>query len=66
MVDKNRQGEGKNSMGNVEAEELICTTHGHELRWGDAGGRRCPGQRGIKGAKWDNCNNIINKTFFFF
>ena len=25
----------KNSVGNVEAEELICTTHGQELRWGE-------------------------------
>ena len=25
-------------MGNGEAKELICTTHGHELRWGSAGG----------------------------
>ena len=31
---ENRQGEGKNSIGNVEAKELLCTTHGHELRWG--------------------------------
>ena len=30
---ENRQGEGKNSVGNVEAKELICVTHGHELRW---------------------------------
>ena len=29
---QNRQGEVKNSMGNGEAKELICTTHGHELR----------------------------------
>ena len=28
---QNRQGEVKNSMGNGEAKELICTTHGHEL-----------------------------------
>ena len=26
-------GEVKNSMGNGEAKELICITHGHELRW---------------------------------
>ena len=26
-------------MGNAEAKELICMTHGHELRWGNAGGR---------------------------
>ena len=29
---QNRQGEVKNSMGNGEAKELICMTHGHELR----------------------------------
>ena len=29
---QNRQGEVKNSIGNGEAKELICTTHGHELR----------------------------------
>ena len=26
-------------MENGEAEELICISHGHELRWGNAGGR---------------------------
>ena len=31
---QNRQGEVKNSIGNVEAKELICMTHGHELRRG--------------------------------
>ena len=30
---ENRQGEGKNSIGNIEAKELICRTHGHKL-WG--------------------------------
>ena len=29
---QNRQGKVKNSIGNGEAKELICTTHGHELR----------------------------------
>ena len=38
MVGTNRQGEVKNSMGNGEAKEFICMTHGHELRWGNAGG----------------------------
>ena len=28
-------------MGNGEAKELICTTHGHELRGENAGGRGC-------------------------
>ena len=46
---QNRQGEIKNSIGNVEAKELISMTHGHELvegmlRWGT-------GWRGIKGRK---------------
>ena len=31
---ENKQGEGKNSEGNVEAKELICMTHGYELREG--------------------------------
>ena len=35
-------------MGNEEAKELICMTHGHELSWGNAGDRGA-GQRGIKG-----------------
>ena len=35
---QNRQGEVKNSMGNGETKELICTTHGHELRWWNASG----------------------------
>ena len=52
-------------MGNGEAKELICTTHGHELRGGSAGGREDAGQRGIKRRKkWDNCNSIINKIYF--
>ena len=44
-----KQGEVKNSIGNVEAKELICKTHGHELKWGNVDGRGCAGQRGIKG-----------------
>ena len=30
---EDRQGEVKNSVGNVEAKELICITHGRELKW---------------------------------
>ena len=37
---QNRQGDVKNSIGNVVAKELICTTHGHELSKGNAGGNR--------------------------
>ena len=54
----------KNSMGNGEAKEVICMTHGHELRCGNAGGKVGARQRGIKGRKkWDNCNSIINKIY---
>ena len=31
---QNRQGEVKNIIGNGEAKELMCTTHGHELNGG--------------------------------
>ena len=62
---KIEQREVKNSMGNREAKELMCMTHGHELRGGNSGGREGTGQRGIKGRKkWDNCNSIINKIYF--
>ena len=48
-----------------EAKELIYTTHGHEVRWGNDGGRGRAGQRGIKGRKKrENCNSIINKIHF--
>ena len=49
-------------MGNGEAKELTGMTHGHELSWGNDGGRgryRAEGNKGEK--KWDNCNSIINK-----
>ena len=39
---ENRQGEDKNSVGNVEAKELISMTHGHEYRggmWKGGGGQ---------------------------
>ena len=31
MIGGNRQGEGKNRVGNVEAKELTSMTHGNEL-----------------------------------
>ena len=44
---ENRQGEGKNSIGNGEAKELIFTTHGHELRgWGVQVGGAVQGRGG--------------------
>ena len=44
-------GEVKNSIGNREVKELICTTHGHELRRGNTGGLGGPGWRGDKGGE---------------
>ena len=41
---QNRFGEVKNSMGNEEAKELICMTHGHELRWENDTGREVQGE----------------------
>ena len=49
-------------MGNGEAKELICTTHGHELRGEMLEVMGIPGRRG-KGEKLDNCNIIINKIY---
>ena len=47
---QNREGEGKSSMGNEEAKELICMTRGHELKWGSlvGGGCRAEGNKGEK------------------
>ena len=58
---ENRQGEGKNSVGNVEAKELISITHGHELWGGGNVGGRGVGRMEWSGREWDNCNSIINK-----
>ena len=32
---------------------------------GNVGGKGYAGWKGIKGGKWDNCNSIINKIYFF-
>ena len=61
---QNRQGEVKNSVGNGEAKELTCVTHGHELLGEEFWWKGGSGQRGIKGRKkWDNYNSIINKIY---
>ena len=44
-------GDVKNSTGNGVAKELICMTHGHELREGIAGGNGGTKQREVKGEK---------------
>ena len=43
----------------------MCIPHGHELRWGNAGGLGGTGQRGDKGRKIGKTNSIINKKYFF-
>ena len=49
MAGRNDTGEVKNSIGHVEAKELICMTHRLELKGQNAGGRGFAGWRGIKG-----------------
>ena len=56
---QNRQGEGKNNIGNGEAKELMCTTHGHELSGGMLEGMRVPGRGGEKGRKKKNGTTVI-------
>ena len=62
---ENRLGEVKNSIGNGEAKEYICMTHGHALRRVGEGqwevGCRAEGNKREK--KWDNYNSIINKIY---
>ena len=48
---QNIPGEVKNSMGNGEDKDLICSTHGYELRAGECwwdGGYRAEGDKGEK------------------
>ena len=52
-----QKGEVKNSRGNGEAKELICMTHGHELKWGNAGVWVVVGRSGRKGRK--NVTTVI-------
>ena len=44
-------GNIKNSLGNGEAKELICMTHGHELRGLIAGGNGGHWVKGARGGK---------------
>ena len=62
---QNRQEEVKNGIGNGEAKELICTTHIHELRGWNAGGRDGCKAEVDKGEKkrLDDCYSIINKIY---
>ena len=48
---ENRQGEVKNSVGNGEVRDLICTTQGHELMAGNEGERGDARWRGKQGSK---------------
>ena len=54
-------GEVKNSVGNGEAKELICMTHGHELRGKELmEAMGILGGGGQRGKNWDNCKSKIN------
>ena len=57
MQAQNRQEDVKNSIGSGEAKELICTTHGHELRGGGwiTGGN---GGYWVKGDKGGNLGQL--------
>ena len=52
-------------MGNGDAKELICMTHGHELRGRITGGKAVLGRRGERRKNWGNCNSMINNIYFF-
>ena len=59
-IDGGGWGVVKNSVGNGEAKELICTTRGHELKEEMLVGEGCKAE-GNKGEKRDNYKSIINK-----
>ena len=44
-------GVGLRTIGNREAKELTCMTHGHDLRGALPEGRGCRAEWGIKGRK---------------
>ena len=48
---QSRQEEVKNSIGNGEAKELICMTHGHELGGGECWREEGTRQRSVKERK---------------
>ena len=53
----------KNGIGNREFIELICTTHGHELRGGMWVREGVLGRGGVRGRNWENGNSIINQIY---
>ena len=48
---QNRQGEVKDSTRNIEAKELICMIHGHELNGWECGWEGVCRAEGNKGGK---------------
>ena len=48
-----RHGDVKNSIGNGEAKDLLCLTHGHELGEETAGGMGIPDKGGQSGKNWE-------------
>ena len=62
---QNRQGDVKHRIGNGEAKEHICATHGHELRGGLLEGRGVPG-RGGKGEKIRTTVMAYSRKYIYF
>ena len=62
---QNRQGEVKNNVGNGEAKELICMTHGHELNGRDFWKEEGTGWRGAKGNKLGQLQQHSQYNIFF-
>ena len=60
---QNRQEDVNKSIGNGEAKELTCMTHGHELRRTDGWRERGTRWRRSKGKNWGNCNAIKKKIY---
>ena len=54
LVDTNMHRDVKNSIGNGEAKELICMTHGHEPRGGSMKGIGHTEWRMQRGKIWTN------------
>ena len=49
IIGRNKIDRERNSIGNGEAKELTCTTHGFEVREGIAGRKESSEWRGAKG-----------------
>ena len=57
-------GESKKMVQEREFKELLCTAHGHELRWGNARGLGGQGGGGVKEENWGkNAENFASQNY---